>query len=89
MTNKQDEVLEDKFRERLDNGIDETLEALKENQHYNAYLERIAENISNNDIEKLLENQMTVHNIELEAVYRAGHRDCIFFLKEIKDKKEI
>lgn len=83
MKSRQSEVVRDKFRERFDSGIDETLDELKKNQHYCAHLERIEESIAANDMERLLENQMTAHNMELEAVYRAGYRDCIYFLKEI------
>lgn len=35
------------------------------------------------DIDGILECQLTLHNMEVEAAYRAGHRDCLAYLSEI------
>ena len=43
----------------------------------------LADFIVRNDLQKCLECLMTIHNMEMEEAYKAGHRDCIGYLVEI------
>ena len=81
--NKHYELIANHIQESLDDALDITIAEMQEDNYYVGHQNTVKESIQNNDIHELLAAQMTIHNMELEAVYRAGHRDCIIYLSQI------
>ena len=80
---KRNEIMEAKMNELMA----ETLELLERELEQDSFYFRqkaiLAKHIAAKDMDMLWEQQMTIHNIEMEAAYKAGHRDCLRYLNSI------
>ncbi len=73
----------DNFKELISQAIESTTESLKKNVHYMKHQNLFDQAFKEKNIDGLLSAQITLHNMELEAVYHAGHCDCLQYFSHI------
>ncbi len=71
------------FREMISQVIESAIEILKEDALYIKHQHLFDNAFAEKNIDYLLSAQMTLHNMELEAVYHAGHCDCLQYLSHV------
>lgn len=87
MDKPTNENIKDHIRDSLDSMIDLCIAELNKDNYYSNHKTQLQRSIMSNNVQSVLEHQMTMHNMELEAVYRAGYRDCILYFKEINTEE--